>query len=295
MKIVLIGKNGQLGSELRQVLPALGEMIALGRDELDVLDYLAIQKTLIELQPGLIINASAYTEVDLAETQIDLAEKINAQAPGIMAEIAHKTNAVFIHYSTDYVFDGKKHTPYSETDLTHPLNVYGKSKLKGEENIKQAGDVYLILRTSWIYSLRGNSFVNKVLRWSRGNKILKIVSDQISNPTWARALAEITTQAIATNKSNPLDIFRERSGIYHLAGSGYTSRYEWAKQILANDPKRTEQLVQTIEPVSSDEFPTPAMRPLFSALNCEKFTETFGLHMPSWENALRKAMSESYV
>ncbi len=168
--------------------------------------------------------------------------------------------------------------------------MYGKSKFMGEENIKQAGDAYLILRTSWVYSLRGNSFVNKVLEWSRKNKTLKIVSDQVSSPTWARALAEITTQAIATNKANLLDILRERRGIYHLAGSGYTSRYEWAKQILANDPNRTEQLVQTIEPALSLEFPTPATRPLFSALNCEKFNQTFKLNLPNWEESLQQAM-----
>jgi dTDP-4-dehydrorhamnose reductase len=290
MKIVLLGKNGQLGWEFQHLLPSLGEVISLGQDELDVSDHRALQKALIELRPNLIINASAYTEVDLAETQTEAAMNINAIAPGIMAETARKTNAVFIHFSTDYVFDGKTNTPYTENDRTNPLNVYGKSKLLGEENIAQAGDAYLILRTSWVYSLRGNSFVNKVLEWSRKNKTLKIVSDQISNPTWARMLAKTTTQAIAPNQINLLDHIQERHGIYHLAGSGYTSRYEWAKQILANDSKPTEQLVQTIEPVSSLEFPTPAVRPLFSALNCEKFTETFSLRLPDWDETLQNAM-----
>ncbi len=292
MKIVLIGKNGQLGQEFQRILPALGELLALGRADLDVSDPHAVQKTLLELQPNLIINASAYTEVDLAETQIELATNINAIAPGIMAEAARKLNAVFIHYSTDYVFDGKNNIPYTETDPAKPLNVYGKSKLMGEENIKQAGDAYLILRTSWVYSLRGNSFVNKVLGWSRKNKTLKIVSDQISSPTWARMLAQTTTEAIATSQINLLDHIRERRDIYHLAGSGYTSRYEWAKQILTYDSKPTEQLVQTIEPVSSLEFPTPAVRPLFSALNCGKFTETFGLRLPNWAESLQQALRE---
>jgi dTDP-4-dehydrorhamnose reductase len=292
MKIVLIGKNGQLGWEFQRILPALGDMIALGREDLDVSDRHAIQKILIELSPDLIINASAYTEVDLAETQIESAMSINAIAPGIMAEAARKIDAVFVHYSTDYVFDGKNNTPYTETDLTHPLNEYGESKLMGEENIKQAGDAYLILRTSWVYSLRGNSFVNKVLGWSRKNKILKIVRDQISSPTWARMLAETTHQAMAASRSNLLDCIRERHGIYHLTGSGYTSRYEWAKQILANDPNRTEQLVQTIEPVSSEEFPTPAIRPLFSALDCSKFSKTFNFHLPDWKETLQLAMTQ---
>jgi len=292
MKTVLIGKNGQLGWEFQRTLPPLGEVVSLGRDELDVADHHAVQKTLIELRPNLIINASAYTDVDLAETQIELAMGINAIAPGVMAEIARKTNAVFIHYSTDYVFDGKHNTPYTENDPTNPLNIYGKSKLMGEENIKQAGGAYLILRTSWVYSLRGNSFVNKVLGWARKNKTLKIVSDQVSSPTWARMLAETTTQVITTNKANLLDILRESCGIYHLAGSGHTSRYEWAKRIIANDPNRTEQLVQTIEPALSVDFPTLATRPLFSVLSCEKFTGTFDLRPQNWEYALQQAMTE---
>lgn len=292
MKIVLIGKNGQLGWEFQQLLPAFGEMIALGREDLDVSNPLIVQKTLLELQPNLIINTSAYTEVDLAETQRELAEKINALAPASMAEAARKLGAVFIHYSTDYVFDGKASQPYTEQAATNPLNVYGSSKLLGEAHIQQAGDAYLILRTSWVYSLRGNSFVNKVLGWSRKNKSLKIVSDQIGCPTWARMLATLTCQAVFNNAGDLLDNLRARRGIYHLTSHGYTSRFEWAQQILANDPKRTEQLVQTLEPVSSLEFPTPAARPLFSALNCEKFTAAFGLRPPNWEESLKLAMAE---
>lgn len=290
MKVILIGKNGQLGWEFQQILPSLGDMVALGRDELDISDHHAVQKTLIDLHPDLIINTSAYTEVDLAETQIELATRINAIAPGIMAETARKTNAVFIHYSTDYVFDGNHNTPYTENDTTNPLNVYGKSKFMGEENIKQAAGAYLILRTSWVYSLRGNSFVNKVLGWARKNKTLKIVSDQVSSPTWARKLAEITTHVISTHNANLLETLLERRGIYHLAGSGYISRYEWAKSILASDPKRTEQLVQTIEPALTLDFPTPAMRPSFSALDCTKFSNTFNIRLPNWEESLQQAI-----
>jgi dTDP-4-dehydrorhamnose reductase len=292
MKIVLIGKNGQLGREFQLTLPRLGEVISLGREELDVSNLQTVSNILISLKPNLIINASAYTEVDLAEKEVDTALKINATAPGVMAEAARKVGAVLIHYSTDYVFNGKKNSPYTESDPTNPLNVYGNSKLAGEENVKQAGGAYLILRTSWIYSLRGHSFVNKVLKWAHKNKSLKIVSDQIGSPTWAKALAEITNMAIAASKANLLDIVQERRGIYHLAGSGYTSRYEWAKQILANDPNRTEQLVQSIEPVSSEEFPTPALRPLFTALNCAKFEESFGLRLPNWDESLQLALIE---
>lgn len=291
MKIVLFGKNGQLGWEFQRILPILGEVISFGRDDLELSNLRAVQNTLEELKPNLIINTSAYTEVDLAEKEFEPAMKINALSPGVMAEAARKIGAVFIHYSTDYVFDGRRNKPYTENDPVNPLNVYGKSKLQGEENIKQAGDACLILRTSWVYSLRGNSFVNKVLGWARKNETLKIVGDQIGNPTWARMLAEITGLMLAQNKANLFENIRATRGIYHLAGNGYTSRYEWAKQILANDPNRTEQLVQAIEPALSKDFPTPAARPLFSALDCSRFEATFGLQLPGWSSALKLAMT----
>ena len=291
MKIVLFGKDGQLGWEFQLTLPILGNVTALGRKDADVSDLNRVEKILREHKPDLIINASAYTEVDKAETEVDLAMKINASAPGVMAEMARKLDSVFIHYSTDYVFDGNSTIPSKEEDQTNPLNVYGQSKLVGEQNIQQAGGAYLIFRTSWVYSLRGNSFVNKVLGWARKNETLKIVSDQISSPTWARSLAEITSLTIAQNKADLFDAIRERRGIYHLASSGYTSRYEWAKQILANDPNRAEQLTHTLEPGLSSDFPTPATRPLFSALDCTLFEETFSLRIPEWDSTLRLAMT----
>lgn len=290
MKIVLFGKNGQLGQEFQRLLPTLGEVSAFGRDEVDVANLDLVRKTLRRLKPDLIINSSAYTEVDQAETDRELAMQVNAVAPGEMAEVAGSIGAVFIHYSTDYVFDGKANTPYSENDVVNPLNMYGRSKLEGEKNIEQMGDAYLILRTSWVYSLYGNSFVTKVLSWARKNSTLKIVKDQISSPTWARTLADLTCQMIAQNKGELFEIIRERRGIYHLAGSGYASRYEWAKEIIANDPKRDQQLVQTIGPALSDDFPTPAVRPLFSALDCTHFKETFGLQPPEWRDTLALAM-----
>src|SRR5688572_10486154 len=208
-----------------------------------------------------------------------------------MTEISLTLGAVLIHYSTNYVFNGRQSTPYTENDRTDPLNVYGKSKLMGEENIKQAGNAYLILRTSWVYSLRGNSFVNKVLGWARKNSTLRVVEDQVSSPTWARMLAEITSLLLAQNQGSLYDRLHEQCGIYHVAGSGYTSRYEWAKQILANDPNRSEQVVQVIEPGRSAEFPTPATRPLFSALDCTRFERTFGLRLPPWSSTLKLAMT----
>lgn len=292
MRIVLFGKNGQVGWELEKMLPNLGEVIAFGRQELDVSNLKQVQNTLLEIQPNLIVNASAYTEVDRAEKEPEKAMRVNAEAPGIMAETARSLNATFIHYSTDYVFDGNQNKPYTENDNTNPLNIYGKSKLAGEKNIEQAGGAFLILRTSWVYSMRGNTFVNKLLAWARNNEVLRVVDDQISNPTWARVLAEATSSLVSTNQGNLQDVMKERSGLYHLAGGGYASRYEWAKQILANASHRTDILAQAIEPVSSSEFPLPAARPAFSALECSKFENTFDIHLPAWQKSLKTAMAE---
>lgn len=291
MKIVLFGKSGQLGWELERTLAGLGNVAALDRGQLDLRDLNAVQRILNEIEPNLIINASAYTEVDKAEEEPELAMKVNALAPGVMAEISRKLGAALIHYSTDYVFDGMANTPYMEDDQTHPLNVYGKSKLMGEEHIKQAGDAYLILRTSWVYSLRGNSFVNKVLGWARKNSTLRIVDDQVGSPTWARMLAEMTSLLLAQTRGHVYEKVREQRGIYHLAGSGYTSRYEWTKEILANDPDRSRQTVQILEPAQTIDFPTPAARPLFSALDCTRFEKTFGLRVPPWNSILKLAMA----
>lgn len=292
MKIVLFGKNGQLGWEFQRILPVFGKVISLDKEDLDLCDSSAIQNTLEEIRPELIVNASAYTEVDKAEVESEIAMKINAVAPGIMAEAARKFNAVLIHYSTDYVFDGTATSPYAEDADTNPLNMYGKSKLAGEKNVEQVGNAYLILRTSWVYSLRGNSFVNKVLAWARKSETLKVVSDQISSPTSARTLAEITNLILAQANGNIFDYIKEKRGIYHLAGSGHASRFEWAKEILANDTNPEEQLVKNLLPARSDEFPTPAHRPLYSALDCSKFERTFNLHLPDWKDTLRLAMQE---
>lgn len=290
MKVVLFGKNGQLGSEFQRLLPNLGETRSLGRKDLDIGNIQALQKELNDFKPDLIINASAYTAVDAAESDLAVSMQVNAIAPGVMSEWARKFNAVLIHYSTDFVFDGEKGSPYTENDPTRPLNVYGQSKLAGEENIMQAGETYLILRTSWVYSVHGNGFVRKVLEWAHTKDALKIVSDQVGSPTWAYDLAWATYQVILQNQARLLDMTREKSGIYHLAGSGYTSRYEWAKQIIANDPNRTEHLVRSIEPVPSSDFPTPATRPSFSALDCSKFVAAFKLKMPEWNFSLQKAL-----
>jgi dTDP-4-dehydrorhamnose reductase len=198
--------------------------------------------------------------------------------------------AHLIHYSTDYVFDGKKGSAYLESDLPNPLGVYGQSKLAGERSIQEAGGNTLILRTSWVYSLRRDSFVTKVLSWGRRQTSLRVVADQVGNPTWSRPLAETISQLLAMSGRDPYSWILERKGIYHLAGDGYASRLEWAQAILGCDPHPQEQVVQEVLPALTAEFPTPAQRPLFSALDCGRFTQTFDLRLPPWEIALQLAM-----
>jgi dTDP-4-dehydrorhamnose reductase len=288
--VLLIGKNGQLGWELHRTLTTLGELIAVDYPEIDLGKPETGLDLIRRIQPQVIVNAAAYTAVDQAETEQDLARKINAIAPGVLAEEARRLNALFIHYSTDYVFDGTKGTPYSEEDKPNPLNYYGLSKLEGEQNVENIGGAYLIFRTSWVYSLRQQSgFVNKVLQWARQQETLRIVKDQISNPTWARMLAEVTAQILAQG----VEVCSKRKGLYHLAGSGFTSRFEWAKSILALDPNRSEQTVKELLPALTSEFPTPARRPLFSVLGSGKFMATFGLSLTEWDYSLRLAMDEN--
>lgn len=289
-RILLIGKNGQLGWELHRTLATLGELTAVDYPEID-LEHPETGRDLIrQIRPQVIVNAAAYTAVDQAETEQERAWKINALAPGMLAEEAQRLNAVFVHYSTDYVFDGKKGAPYIEGDTPNPLNFYGRSKLEGERLVQEADGISLILRTSWVYSLRQQGgFVGKVLQWSRQQETLRMVDDQIGNPTWARMLAEITSQVLARGEK----YIRGRTGLYHLAGDGFASRLEWARLILELDPNRQEQMVKELLPAPTSDFPTPARRPLFSALICNNFAATFGLRLPAWEAALRIAMSSA--
>jgi dTDP-4-dehydrorhamnose reductase len=286
MTILLLGKNGQLGWELQRCLAPMGPLVALDFEDLNLEDFDAVRAAVRSLRPEVIVNASAYTAVDQAESEPDKAFAINATIPGILAEEARGLDAKLIHYSTDYVFDGCKGSVYTEADATNPLSVYGKSKLAGEQNIGAVSCSHLILRTSWVYSLRRGSFVTKTLEWARRQEIMRVVDDQIGNPTWARILAE-TTALLLARGSGQID---EHSGVYHLAGSGFASRLDWSKQILELDPNRQEQVVKKILPARTSDFPTPATRPLFSALDCELFERTFGLRMPDWQKALQLAM-----
>lgn len=289
-KILQIGTNGQVGWELLRSCSPLGELIGLDYPAVDLSDSAGLRELVKNTKPDIIINAAAYTNVDKAEIEPELARSINAIGPGVLAEEAKKINAVFVHYSTDYVFDGTKGSPYIETDVTNPLNVYGKTKLEGEQAIQAAGGAYLILRTSWVYSMRQGGFVTKVLQWAREQEVLRVVDDQISGPTSARLLAEVTALILARAGEDPYRWFGERAGIYHCAGDGACSRYEWAQKILELDPNKDKQKVKRLERAKSSEFPTPATRPMVSVLSNDKLEQVFGLRMPRWQEGLQLAI-----
>lgn len=291
-RIFLLGKYGQLGWELERTMATIGEVISLDYPEIDLTQPDQISDAVRQTQPAVIVNATAYTAVDRAESEQENARALNARAPRILAEEARKMGAALIHYSTDYIFDGSKKKPYLEMDSPNPLSIYGQSKLEGELAVQGVGDAHLILRTSWVYSLRRECFVTKVLEWSRHQEILRVVTDQVSNPTWARMLAEITAQLLAKAGTDPVGWLRERSGLYHLAGGGYTSRFEWARAILQHDPHQDEQLTKQILPALTAEYPSPAKRPRFTALNCDLFASTFDLRMPDWQDSLILAMAD---
>jgi dTDP-4-dehydrorhamnose reductase len=287
MNILLLGRNGQLGWELHRTLLPLGNVIAVDYPKIDMADPKSIQEAVNEVQPNLIVNATAYTNVDEAENEHAAAHAINGIGPGILAEEARKLNAVFVHYSTDYVFGDSKKSPYSEEDVPEPINMYGVSKLEGEKAVQEVGGSYLIFRTSWVYSMRGNSFVTKVLKWAKSQNELRVVEDQISTPTWARFLAEATSSAlIKVMVKNSTDV-SPYWGLYHLTDGGIASRYEWAKQILMAG--YGDARIRVI-PVHTDEFPTPAVRPEYSVLNCDKFVQTFESMVPGWKNTLSLAL-----
>jgi dTDP-4-dehydrorhamnose reductase len=290
MRLLLLGKFGQLGWELQRTLAPVGELIAVDYPEIDLSQPDQISRLVRQVKPEVIVNATAYTAVDRAESERQVAMNVNARAPGILADEARALGAGLIHFSTDYVFDGIANRPYLESDPPNPLGMYGQSKLDGERAIQAAGGIYLILRTSWVYSLRRDSFVTKVLSWARQQETIKVVSDQVSNPTWARQLAEITAQLLAQAAGNPVGWLAERGGLYHLAGSGHASRLEWAEAILRLDPRREEQVARQVLPALTADFPTPARRPLFSALNCERFASVFSLRLPPWQDALALAL-----
>jgi dTDP-4-dehydrorhamnose reductase len=304
--ILLTGKNGQVGGELLRLLPQVGELVAVDRSQMDLSRPDSIRRTIQEVRPQLIVNAAAYTAVDQAETDEASAQIINAEAPGLMAEEAKKIGAALVHYSTDYVFDGSKKTPYDESDPTNPINVYGKTKLAGEEAIRGMGIPHLIFRTAWVYGTRGKNFMLTILRLAAESEELKIVHDQIGAPTCSREIAEATMKVLSHvfEERNGAPSFSRVSGTYHMTAAGETTWYDFANSILeeaACDTKgiswfdaatRGRPLItRRVIPITTAEYPTPASRPLYSVLSNSRLLRTFGLALPEWRMQLQQCFS----
>ncbi len=288
-KMLLIGKDGQVGYELRRTLASLGQVYAPGVDLLDLTKPEQIKNIIQTFRPEVIINAAAYTQVDKAEEETEAAMMINGTAPGIIAEEAKQVGACMIHYSTDYVFDGRLETGYCESDTPNPINVYGKTKLAGEQAVAAANIPYLILRTSWVYGGRGQNFLLTILRLANEREELAIVDDQIGSPTWSRLIAESTAQILSQQIAlkQPCRHLEACSGLYHLTASNSTSWHGFAEAFLALDPQAKHHKLRSLKPIPSVEYPTPAARPQHSTLNTQKLQEQFGLTMPDWQDSLK--------
>lgn len=281
MRVLVCGHNGQVAQALKTQLAGLGEIHLLGRDQLDLAQPEALREPLRQLAPGLIINAAAYTAVDQAETEPDTAFAINAQAPGVLAEEALRLGAPLIHYSTDYVFDGEKATPYNEQDVPNPLGVYGRSKLAGEQAIAAVGGAHLILRTSWVYSLHGRNFLLTMQRLLQEKPQLRVVDDQIGAPTWATTIALSTRVLIERWQAGRAGAW----GTYHLAAQGQTSWFGFA-QAIGEQLKACGLPCAELLPIPSSEYPTPARRPANSRLDCSRLAREWGVTLPHWQQAL---------
>lgn len=284
MTILLLGANGQVGWELQRTLSPLGPVRALERAEADLADHDALVRVVREMAPSLIVNAAAYTAVDKAEEEEAQARAVNGQAPGILAEEAKRLGIALVHYSTDYVFDGAGNRPAREDDPVAPQNAYGRTKLEGEQAITGSGCTHLIFRTSWVYSLRGRNFLLTVKRLAGELEELRIVVDQVGAPTWARGIAEATALVLAScGTVENADALAGRGGLYHLAASGVTSWHGFAEAIVGW-MRATGQPVKSraVLPIRTTDYPTPAKRPAYSALDCSKLQDVFGISLPDW-------------
>jgi dTDP-4-dehydrorhamnose reductase len=305
-RILLTGKDGQIGSALLRLLPKIGEVFAPGRHELDLADAENIRRVVRTIRPQLIVNAAAYTKVDAAESDEANARAVNADAPARLAEEAKKIGAAIVQYSTDYVFDGLKGAPYEETDSTNPISIYGKTKLAGELAIRESGAPYLILRTAWVYATHGRNFLLTILRLATEKEELKIVRDQIGAPTWSPEIAAATTRILAQvlGPSSALSAFSRVSGTYHLTAAGEATWCDFARAII-EEASRTPQRIpwfaaatggrslraRRIIPISTQQYPTAAARPSYSVLSNSLLTHTFDIQMQDWRTQLRGAFA----
>lgn len=293
MKLLLIGRNGQLGWELERSLAPLGHVVALGREDADLSRPDRLPELINEIKPDVVVNAAAYTAVDKAESEPKLASTINADAVGAIAEGARDIGALFVHFSTDYVFDGKKADPYVETDAPGPLNEYGRGKLAGERATEAAGGDWLIFRTSWVYAARGANFLQTMLRLAQERETLRVVADQYGAPTAARMIADLTAHAIRQSvRERDSGVFE--SGVFHMTAKGSTSWFGFASQIIdafgAGRPGRV--LTRSIEPIASSEYVTAAQRPRNSLLDNGKLERRFGLFRQDWDAYLPLVLHE---
>lgn len=295
MKILVTGGSGQVGYELQRQLCILGEVHAPNRAELDLTDAMAVDKWLDAHQPELIINAAAYTAVDKAEEEPELARRLNAELPVQLAEYSAMRGQWLVHYSSDYVYPGSGEAPWQEWDATGPISVYGQTKLEGDEAVQQSGCAHLIFRTSWVYSARGHNFMKTMLRLGRERDALKVVSDQVGTPTPARLIAQVTTQAIADGVARRCRGATVPSGLYHLAPTGETSWHGFACDIFRQAAEMGEPLAivpKEVVKIPTAEYPTPAQRPLNSRLNCSLLEGTLGITLPSWKSQLALTLAE---
>jgi dTDP-4-dehydrorhamnose reductase len=305
-RILLIGKNGQIGRELHRLLPRVGDLVALDRRSLDLTKPNDIRRAIRLSRPGIIVNAAAYTAVDLAESDAATARIVNADAPRVIAGEAKAAGAVLVHYSTDYVFDGTKHSPYVEDDLPNPINVYGRTKLEGEVAIQEAGVPYLIFRTEWVYATEGHNFLLTILRLAGEREELRVVRDQIGAPTASPEIAKATVRILEQlcDRANDTRSFSEVSGVYHMTAAGETTWFDFAEAILeeARSAHRVgwlqrvtgqrPSITRHIVPITTDEYPRPAPRPPYSILSNARLTRTFGLSLPDWQLQLACLMGQ---
>jgi dTDP-4-dehydrorhamnose reductase len=305
-RILLTGKNGQVGSQLAQLLPRLGTVTALGREDLDLSNGNDIRRAVQDARPALIVNAAAYTAVDRAEKEEVLAHAINADAPAVIAEEAKKIGAVVVHYSTDYVFDGTKRTPYTEDDPTNPISVYGKTKLAGEEAIRGSGIPHLIFRTAWVYATSGKNFLLTILRLAAEREELRIVSDQFGAPTSSREIAQATTRVLADLLRKGGASLSQFGGTYNMTAPVETTWYEFATTIIEDCSQLPRDLpwfaaatgnrpliAKRVIPITTADYPTPARRPAYSVLSNSRFASTFGFELPPWRTQLTSAVKGS--
>ena len=299
MKILLLGTDGQVGWELQRSLAPLGELLVMGLDRAtnpgglsgDFTQLDALAETVRTVRPDVIVNAAAHTAVDKAESEPDFARLLNALAPGVLADEAQRLGAWLVHYSTDYVFDGSGTEPWKEDDATGPLSVYGRTKLEGEKAVARC-ERHLIFRTSWVYAARGGNFAKTMIRLARERELMQIIDDQMGAPTGADLLADVTAHAI---RQTSKDASTSLSGVYHLAASGCTSWYGYAKYVLdlvESARPAIELLVKEVRPVPTSAFPTPATRPHNSRLDTSKLQKTFDLHLPFWQAGVLRMLSE---